>query len=137
MTINHVLQFDYPKVTDENGQLSIFQTGNGIPYAIKRVFTVLANAGDIRGDHSHISCSQILVCLAGEIKVKCDDGIGGEKIFNLKPNTPAVLIPPGIWAAEEYLIDRSVLLVICDKDYDPADYIRNYDAFTEQAKANQ
>jgi dTDP-4-dehydrorhamnose 3,5-epimerase-like enzyme len=120
---------EYPNFPEENGQLSIFQTGDAIPYNIKIVFTVLANNGDVRGDHAHIECSQILICLAGEIRLTCDDGEGNKQSFILNRQSKGVLIPPMIWAIQEYCVDQSVLMVICDQVYDPADYIRDYQIF--------
>jgi dTDP-4-dehydrorhamnose 3,5-epimerase-like enzyme len=135
MRIESLVLIDYPKFPEENGQLSVFQAGNGIPYNIKRVFTVLANNGDIRGDHAHIGCSQILICLTGEIKLTCDDGQGNKRTFMLTPQSKGVLIPPKIWAIQEYLADQAVLMVICDQEYDPADYLRDYESFIKVIKA--
>jgi dTDP-4-dehydrorhamnose 3,5-epimerase-like enzyme len=135
MKIESLTLIDYPKFPEENGQLSVFQAGNGIPYDIKRVFTVLANSGDIRGDHAHITCSQSLICLAGEVKLTCDDGKGNKQTFVLNRQSKGVLIPPKIWAIQEYLADQSVLMVICDQVYDPADYIRDYEIFIKFIKA--
>lgn len=134
MSIESLKLIEYPNFPEENGQLSVFQTGNEIPYNIKRVFTVLANNGDIRGDHAHIACTQILICLAGEIKLTCDDGMGNKPTFILNRQSKGVLIPPKIWAIQEYLADQSVLMVICDQVYDPTDYIRDYKSFLKVIK---
>jgi len=40
-----------------------------------------------------------------------------------------LLIPPGIWAREDYLTDGAVLMVLCDRIYEEGDYIRDYDEF--------
>lgn len=134
MNIKSLRVINYPNFPEENGQLSVFESGNEIPINIKRVFTVLANKGDIRGDHAHIKCSQILVCLSGEIKLNCCDVDGREQFFFLNPLSGGILVPPMIWAVQEYRVDRSVLMVICDQIYDPEDYIRNYDNFIKKAK---
>lgn len=134
MAIDQVQIVNYPRIAAVDGQLSIFESGANIPFDIKRVFTVLANANELRGQHAHKDCSQILVCLSGEIIVHCDDGLGGTCSHALRRDTQALLVPPGIWASEEYRFDNSVLLVLCDLGYDPADYIRNYDEFVAAAK---
>ena len=135
MTIESLVLIDYPKFPEENGQLSVFQIGNQIPYEIKRVFTILANFGDIRGDHAHIACSQTLICLAGQIKLTCDDGMGNKQTFLLNRASKGVLIPPKIWGIQEYMADQSVLMVICDQIYDPSDYISDYQSFIKFVKA--
>ena len=40
-----------------------------------------------------------------------------------------LLIPPGIWSTQEYLVDNAVLMVMCDRGYEAADYIRDYNDF--------
>ena len=45
-----------------------------------------------------------------------------------KPNE-GLLIPPGIWAQQTYLTENSVLTVLCDRPYEAADYIREYEEF--------
>jgi len=53
----------------------------------------------------------------------------------LNPQSEALLVPPGIWASQIYRREDSVLLVLCDMNYDPKDYVRNYQSFLESAKA--
>jgi hypothetical protein len=40
-----------------------------------------------------------------------------------------LLVPPGIWAKEEFLTDGAVLMVVCDRGYEEDDYIRDYEKF--------
>jgi dTDP-4-dehydrorhamnose 3,5-epimerase-like enzyme len=129
MKINTLKKIEYSKFSEDNGQLSIFQVGVEIPYEIKRIFTVLANNGDIRGNHAHKSCSQLLICLAGKIRLTCDDGMGNIETFLLDQKSKGILISPRIWAFQEYLLNQSVLMVVCDQPYNPDEYIRNYDDF--------
>lgn len=133
-SIGSVVAVPYPRIFAVDGQLSVFESGVNIPFDIKRVFTVLAHAQEHRGDHAHLECTQILVCLSGEIEVRCDDGLGGTSRHVLRPDTDALLVPPGIWAAEIYRKDRSVMLVLCDKGYDPNDYLRDYKTFSQLAR---
>ncbi len=134
MKINTLKEIEYSKFSEENGQLSIFQVGVEIPYEIKRIFTVLANNGDIRGNHAHKSCSQFLICLAGKIRLTCDDGMGNIETFLIDQKSKGILISPMIWASQEYLLNQSVLMVICDQPYNPDEYIRNYDYFISITK---
>jgi hypothetical protein len=45
-----------------------------------------------------------------------------------------LIIPPGIWAQQTYLTENSVLTVLCDKLYQAADYIRDYEEFTSRVR---
>jgi hypothetical protein len=41
----------------------------------------------------------------------------------------AVLIEPGLFATQTYLDDNSILLVLCDRPYEPDDYIQGMDEY--------
>jgi dTDP-4-dehydrorhamnose 3,5-epimerase-like enzyme len=112
----------------ENGELTVIEGLKEVPYEIRRVFFVRANVGAIRGMHAHRECSQFLICLMGQIKVVCDDGLV-KRDFELNNLSSGLMIPPGIWATQIYSSTNSVLAVLCDKTYDPNDYIREYDEF--------
>jgi dTDP-4-dehydrorhamnose 3,5-epimerase-like enzyme len=112
----------------ENGELTVIEGLKEIPYNIRRVFFVRGDKGAIRGMHAHRECSQFLICLMGKIRVVCDDG-STQKDFELENPSTGLLIPPGIWSTQAYESTNSVLAVLCDKSYDPSDYIREYDQF--------
>lgn len=118
----------FKKHVESNGVLCVFESGQEVPFNICRVFTVSARAGDIRGDHAHKKCTQLLVCVSGQIHVTCDDGstTTEHKLGNM---SEGLLVPPGIWATEKYMIDDAVLMVLCDRGYEAEDYIRDYADF--------
>lgn len=122
------LRVDFPEYKDSNGVLAVYQSGKEVPFAIQRVFTVTAKNGDTRGDHAHKQCSQLLVCVSGRIRVTCDNGLEKTQ-FLLDGLSDGLLVPPRIWAKEEYLNDDAVLMVLCDRDYEDDDYIRVYSDF--------
>lgn len=113
---------------DENGVLCVYECGQQVPFDIRRIFTISALVGDIRGDHAHKQCSQLLVCVSGQIRVVCDDGLVVTHHL-LDSMNYGLLVPPGIWAKEEYMTDGAVLMVLCDRNYEETDYIRNYKEF--------
>lgn len=117
-----------PKHEDANGVLCAYENGLQVPFEIKRVFTVFAKTGNVRGDHAHKKCTQLLVCVSGEIRVTCDDGsvVTEHLLDNM---AMGLLIPPGIWAKEEYMADGAVLVVLCDRVYESEDYIHEYNEF--------
>ncbi len=137
MKIEDLKLINYPFINEENGQLSIFESPQIVPFNIKRVFSVSANKGCIRGDHAHIACSQFLICLRGEIELNCKDGFGGEATINMNSKSAGVLIPPGIWASQRYENEESILLVFCDKEFLEKDYIRDYLSFISFVKENR
>jgi len=118
----------FPKYLDPNGVLCVYESGQKVPFDVRRVFTVSAMGGDIRGDHAHKQCSQLLVCVSGQIRVACDDGLVVTHHL-LDSMNCGLLIPPRIWAREEYLTDGAVLMVLCDRHYEAEDYLRDYNEF--------
>ena len=122
----------FPKHADPNGVLCVYESGKAVPFDIKRVFTITARANDVRGDHAHKRCSQLLVCLAGAILVSCDNGVAVTE-FTLDNIGTGLLIPPGIWATQHYVEDNSVLMVLCDRGYEKDDYIRAREEFIASA----
>ena len=121
----------FPVFKEDNGELSVFEKNiDGIPFHIERVFNVLANKGSIRGQHAHRLCSQLLICSNGSIEVTCDDSLD-KKVFLLDRPNYGLLVPPAIWAVQNYLENNSSMTVICDRSYEAEDYISNYNLFKE------
>ena len=114
---------------EERGELSVIEK-NDLPFQFKRVFTIKANKGDVRGDHAHKECKQFMMCLNGEVEISCDDG-KQEVRYKLNKSNKGIMVPNHIWSKQKYLIKNSVLMVLCDLDYDENDYIRNYPEFIE------
>ena len=114
----------FPSFSEENGVVYVFEGEQHVPFEIRRVFTVTARKGDIRGDHAHKTCAQLLVSVSGQIRVICDRG--GEKSSHMLDNMNiGLLVPAGVWATQEYTDDDAVLMVLCDHPYEAADYIRD------------
>lgn len=109
----------------DNGDLVVMEGVAHVPFNIARVFVVRGGAGAIRGQHAHKACTQFLTCPYGKVEVQCDDG-HEVAVFTLGHPNFGLLIPPGIWAQQTYLIANSVLTVLCDRPYEKHDYIRNY-----------
>lgn len=94
-----------------------------LPLQPRRLFWINQVAsGTTRGGHAHRSASQLLVRLAGEIRVECHFR-GAEQVLLLDDANPALLVRPGIWSQQTYLGTAPALLVLSDEDYDPATYI--------------
>lgn len=105
-----------------------------LPFDPKRIFTVGASAGGLRGNHAHKQCTQLLCCITGSVIVQCTDAENTSNV-ELKPNGDALLIPPGIWSSQTYEKDNSSLLVICDQPFDEDDYIRDFEKYRSLRKS--
>ena len=129
--IDSVKLIQFPVFKEDNGELSVFEQNiNGIPFQIERIFNVRSNKGSVRGQHAHRLCSQLLICSNGSIEVTCDDSFN-KKVFLLDRPNYGLLVPPAIWAEQNYLQNNSSMTVICDRPYEAKDYISNYKLFKE------
>lgn len=126
MPIEKLIQFSLHE--NDTGSLCAYESGDLVPFDIKRIFTVIANENEIRGNHAHKKCSQLLVCVSGEIEVVCENGLE-KSVYHLSNMGQGLLIPAGIWASEKYILEGSVLMVLCDRGYESDDYIHDYEGF--------
>ena len=67
--------------------------------------------------------------------MKCDDSSTTEIYVLDKPNF-GLFIPPGIWADQKYIENNTILTVLCDRPFEEADYLRNYEDFKLFSKQN-
>lgn len=131
LTNNYVQFIKFNKNSNLESFLAIYEEGL-VPFPIKRVFTINAQQSCKRGLHAHKECAQLLVCLTGQCIVTCDDGKDRQS-FTLESPEKGLLIPPSIWAEQEYE-PNTILMVLTDQLYDESDYIRDYDQFLKYRK---
>lgn len=110
-----------------NGTLTVL-ADQGKPFLAQRAFSVQGGNDDLRGQHAHRTCSQLLVCLAGEIEVNLQNAVGS-LTTTLLPGQFALFVPPMTWGSQKFLGEASLLLVLADGDYDEYEYIRDRDEF--------
>ena len=133
-TIKDCQIIDLRKIHDVRGNLTPIESGVDVPFEIKRVFYQYdVPGGESRGAHAHINDQQFLIAVSGAFEVLVDDG-QNSKVFTLNRPYYGLLIPPGIWSAEQEFSSGSVCLVLTDKGFDAADYIRDYNEFLEYKK---
>lgn len=122
--------------SDLRGRLTAGELpGEGIPFVPQRWFLVYdVPSREVRGEHAHRVCHQFLICVHGRVEVAVDDGKSRAEA-TLDDPTVGIYVPPLIWASQFRYESDAVLLVFASHPYDPADYIRDYDSFAEEAGA--
>lgn len=114
---------------DMRGALVAGEAPGQLPFQVSRFFTVFDVPGpEVRGEHAHYECHQLLVAVAGSLEVICDDG-NQSRTYTLSRPDVALHIPPLVWGVQHQYSSDAVLLVLASHGYDPADYIRDYDEF--------
>lgn len=123
---------------DDRGTLIALEENKNIPFAIKRVYYMYDTGKDVRrGYHAHRQLEQVLVCVHGQCKILLDDGIEQQVIVLSNPNS-GLYLKPGLWREMYDFSEDAVLMVLASEIYDEADYIRDYQKFTEYiAKKSQ
>ena len=117
------------KIENNQGNLTVVQSKQNVPFDIKRVFYLYdIPGGEARGAHAHKQCHQFLVAVSGCFEVALDDGVN-QRIVTLNRPFYGLHIPPGIWAAEQEFSSGSVCLVLASETFNEEDYIRDYEQF--------
>ena len=128
----------FPLHGDDRGHLVVVEGMKDIPFEIKRLFYIYgSDRAVVRGCHANRKSRFVLINVAGTSKVKAKDGLGNEKIVSLdKPNI-GVYLPTMVWKDMYDFSEDSVLLVLASTHYDPQEYIRDYDDFVREIRADQ
>ena len=120
---------------DERGWLVVVEGMKDVPFEIKRIFYIYGSDPDVvRGQHANRRSEFVLVNVAGSCKVRTDDGRGGEQVFSLNQPNIGVYIPQMVWKDMYDFSKESILLCISSELYDPAEYIRDYDAYLAEMR---
>lgn len=119
----------FPVVEDLRGCLTFAQTGGMLPFEPVRVFVVYGvPSRDVRGEHAHLTCHQLLFATGGTLSVVVDNGEERVEVALTDPSM-ALHIPPLVWATEYKYSTDAALVVLTSHHYDADDYIRDYDEY--------
>jgi dTDP-4-dehydrorhamnose 3,5-epimerase-like enzyme len=113
---------------DPRGTLTAFERSD-LPFNVQRIFLVYdVPDRNVRGEHAHRECHQMLFCVRGSCRVMVDDSRSRTE-FLLQDPREGLHVPPGIWTVQYGHSHDAVLMVLASHPYDPSDYIRNYNEF--------
>lgn len=119
---------------DSRGELAVLELAGTVPFAVTRLFYIRdVPPGTKRGEHAHKLCQQLLICQSGAIHVEMFDGRNWQT-EDLSEGD-ALMIPRGIYASETFLQEHTVLLVLCDRPFEPDDYINGLDGYAKHLAA--
>jgi UDP-2-acetamido-3-amino-2,3-dideoxy-glucuronate N-acetyltransferase len=122
-------------IRDLRGNLSAREIDSGLPFVPKRTFLIFdVPTKEVRGEHAHRQCEQLLVCVRGSVRVLCDDGTNRQE-YTLNSIEQGLYLPPMVWGVQYHYSEDAILLVYASHAYDAADYIRDYDTFLVEKKS--
>lgn len=106
------------------GTLEAWESLN-LGFTIERTFCIAAN-GQVgtqpRGKHAHLECKQAIFILAGRVQITCRDSDQEVELY-LTRECPGIYVPPLTWVEFTLLSPDSIVHVLCDRVYEPEDYI--------------
>ncbi|MCU1393890.1 MAG: isomerase [Ilumatobacteraceae bacterium] len=115
---------------DLRGSLVAMQ-GDEMPFVPARVFTVFAvPSKEVRGEHAHRRCEQLLTCVSGSVDVLWDDGVERGQV-TLDSPAVSLYMPPEVWGSQFRFSSDAALVVLASLPYEPDDYVRTYDEFIQ------
>ena len=127
--IKKVRLIQLPKILDPRGNLSFLESGNNIPFDIKRTYWIYdVPGGETRGSHAFKGSHEFIIALSGSFDVVLNDG---EKEFKYSLNRSyyGLYVPNLLWRSIENFSTNSLALIVSSISYDATDYIRDFDEF--------
>jgi dTDP-4-dehydrorhamnose 3,5-epimerase-like enzyme len=129
MSLEHVKIISLPKILDERGNLSFFESNNQIPFSIARSYWIYdVPGGETRGGHAYQSLQEVIIALSGSFEVVLHDG-KREMKYMLNRSYMGVYVPNMVWRQLENFSTNSLALICADQPYQASDYIRDFDSF--------
>jgi len=125
-----------PKILDTRGNLSFLESGNHIPFNIKRTYWIYdVPGGEVRGGHAFKLQNEFIIVLSGSLDVIVHDGINEMK-YSLNRSYYGLFIPNQHWRHMENFATNTLALVVSDQVFDVEDYIRDRSEFKKLKKNN-
>ena len=114
---------------ETTGSLVPISLKKNIPLNVKRIFIIHGKVNFLRGNHAHYKCSQFLIPLYGSIIVEYENKKNKlKKTLSFSKNN-SLLLEPLTWCKIKFTTNNSKLMVFCDREYEPLDYIVDYTKF--------
>ena len=117
---------------DERGSLVALESGHDIPFSVRRVYYIYdTQLGVPRGFHAHRTLKQVLIAVAGSVKVSCEYN-SERKEFLLNSPDQGLLLEGLVWREMHDFSEGCILLVLASEHYREEDYIRSYELFRKE-----
>lgn len=132
MNLDQAQIIELPKVCDPRGNLSFIESNHHVPFTVKRSYWIYDVPGGMhRNGHAFIEQDEFIVALSGSFDVVLNDG-NGEKRYHMSRSYYGLYVPRMTWRALDNFSTNSVALVLSSTEYDPNDYIEDFDEFIKR-----
>ena len=119
---------------ETTGSLIPISLKKNIPFKVKRIFIIHGKKNFLRGNHAHYKCSQFLIPLCGSAIIEYENKNNkSKKTLSLLKNNN-LLLEPMTWCKIRFRTNTSKLMIFCNREYEPLDYIKDYTKFKTMFK---
>jgi dTDP-4-dehydrorhamnose 3,5-epimerase-like enzyme len=123
-----------PRIEDERGSLSFVEAGDHVPFQIRRIYYLTGvPQGVRRGGHAHLTSEQLIVALAGSVRITVDTGVS-RTAHTLDRTDVGLYIPALAWRELQDFSATAVCLVLSSQHYDASDYVHDFAEFLTMAR---
>jgi acetyltransferase-like isoleucine patch superfamily enzyme len=114
---------------DARGSVVAAEMGAQLPFAPRRVFFVYdVPSREVRGENAHREQELFLVAARGACSLVVDDGVRREELLLDSP-ARGIHLRPLVWSVQYRFTADAVLAVAASGEYDPDEYVRDYEEF--------
>ncbi len=118
-----------PTSSDPRGFLTAIESGQDTPFEIKRVFYMWGTRAPAeRGQHAHRDTEQLLVCVAGSLRIDVSDPWSMQR-YHLHDPTEGLYLPPMVWTFLYDFTPETVCLAAASTHYDHTKVIRDWNEY--------
>jgi len=125
--LDQVNRIKLPSVIDARGVLTSIESEMDVPFAIERIFYMHHIVSE-RGGHAHIDTDQVIVTVAGSLKLTLSDGVE-QKSFDMNDATSGLYIPRLVFIKISEISPDAVCLALASSHYDISKSIRSWEDY--------
>lgn len=118
-----------PKILDDRGNLSFFESEKHIPFKIKRAYWIYdVPGGEVRGGHAFKRQEEFIIVLSGSVDVIVFDGKKETK-YSLNRSYYGLYLPCSYWRHLENFSTNAFVLITSSTKFEESDYIRDKEIY--------
>lgn len=122
--LDEVRWIDLRSHHDARGTLTAVESGQDVPFEIRRVY-FLHDVADDRGGHAHRDTRQLMTALAGAFDLALSDG-RETRHYRLESPARSLLFGPMLFITMSGFLPGTRAVVTASTHYDPARSIRSW-----------
>lgn len=127
--LDAVRWIDLPSHTDCRGILTAIESGQDVPFKIRRVY-LLHNLSADRGGHAHRDTHQLVIAASGSFDFILSDGIV-TRTYHMDNPAVGLLVAPMLFIRLQNLSPDAVAVVLASTHYDKKRSIRSWEEYLE------